>query len=130
MRSGNTAYNSSAFHRALAKLTLLRPGQIALDIGCGRGRTLGALLDLATPTSRAVGLDVAPEQLALAEKAHLTEVSSGRLRLVRHDATEPLPFADGSFDAVVCQNMVECIPEKVPFLRQCHRVLRPGGVMA
>jgi ubiquinone/menaquinone biosynthesis C-methylase UbiE len=129
MRSGNTTYNSSAFHRALAKLTLLRPGQSALDVGCGRGRTLGALLELTAPNGRTIGLDVSPEQLALAKEAHLAEVSSGRLCLVRHDATEPLPFEDGSFDAVVCQNMVECIPEKTLFLRQCHRVLRPGGVM-
>jgi cyclopropane fatty-acyl-phospholipid synthase-like methyltransferase len=41
MRSGNVAYNSSGFHRALARLTRLRPGQTILDLGCGRGRTLG-----------------------------------------------------------------------------------------
>ncbi|MFM9844032.1 MAG: methyltransferase domain-containing protein [Dongiaceae bacterium] len=129
MRSGNVAYNSSGFHRALAKLTRLRPGQTVLDLGCGRGRTLGYLLDLTAPDGRAVGLDLSAELLELAERAHQREVSAGRLQLLQHDATQSLPFDDGSFDAVLCQNVLECIPEKAPFLRQCYRVLGPGGVL-
>jgi len=129
MRSGNTPYNSSAFHRALAKITRLRSGQRVLDLGCGRGRTLGALLDLASPGGGAVGLDISPEQLALAAAAHAEAVSSGRLHLVQHDATKPLPFAEGTFDALVCQNVVECIPDKQSFLRECSRVLQTAGIM-
>ncbi len=129
MRSGNVAYNSSGFHRALAKLTRLRPGQTVLDLGCGRGRTLGYLLKLNAPDGRAVGLDLSAELLELAGRAHVGENSAGRLKLVQHDAIEPLPFDDGSFDAVLCQNVLECIPEKAAFLRQCHRVLRPGGAL-
>jgi ubiquinone/menaquinone biosynthesis C-methylase UbiE len=129
MRSGNVAYNSSGFHRALAKLTRLRPGQTVLDLGCGRGRTLGYLLELNAPDGRAVGLDLSVELLELAERAHAREISAGRLKLVQHDAIKSLPFDDGSFDAVLCQNVLECIPEKAAFLRECHRVLRPGGVL-
>jgi len=129
MRSGNVAYNSSGFHRALAKLTRLRPGQTALDLGCGRGRTLGQLLELAAPAGSVVGLDISAELLAVAGQAHASAVTAGRLELVRHDANESLPFDEGRFDVILCQNMVECIPEKTAFLRRCHRILRPGGLL-
>jgi ubiquinone/menaquinone biosynthesis C-methylase UbiE len=129
MRSGNVAYNSSGFHRALARLTRLRPGQSVLDLGCGRGRTLGELLALSAPSGRAIGLDISEELLAAAAKSRSAEVAAGRLQLIRHDAIRPLPFGDEMFDAVLCQNVLECIPDKAPFLRQCHRVLRPGGLL-
>ena len=84
---------------------------------------------MSAPDGRAVGLDLSAELLELAERAHHREVSAGRLKLLQHDATKSLPFDDGSFDVVLCQNVLECIPEKAAFLRQCHRVLRPGGVL-
>jgi len=129
MRSRNIDYNSNAFHRALAELTRLRSGQAVLDLGCGRGRTLGALLQLTGDAGRAVGLDISAQQLSLAERVYADEIARGRLHLVECNAINPLPFDDGSFDALICQNVLECIPEKDPFLRQCHRVLRPGGVI-
>jgi ubiquinone/menaquinone biosynthesis C-methylase UbiE len=129
MRSGNVAYNSSGFHRALAKLTRLRPGQTILDLGCGRGRSLGYLLELTAPAGRVTGLDLSPELLELAGRAHAQAIAAGSLQLLQHDAIKTLPLGDGSFDAVLCQNVLECIPDKAAFLRQCHRILRPGGLL-
>ncbi|HEY7689011.1 MAG TPA: methyltransferase domain-containing protein [Dongiaceae bacterium] len=129
MQSGNLAYNSGAFHRALAKLARLKPGHAALDLGCGRGRTLGPILELIAPGGSATGLDISADQLALTKRTHAGATSSGQLSLVQHDAARPLPFEEGRFDAIVCQNVLECIPDKTSFLAQCHRVLRPGGVL-
>jgi predicted SAM-dependent methyltransferase len=49
----------------------------------------------------------------------------------RHDATTPLPFGDASFDAVYHSHLLEHLPRDraAPFLRECWRVLRPGGVL-
>jgi SAM-dependent methyltransferase len=46
---------------------------------------------------------------------------------VVHDLAQlPLPFADASFDEVLCQDVLEHL-DYVPVLRELHRILRPGG---
>ena len=47
------------------------------------------------------------------------------------DVTQPLPFANASFDAVYHSHLLEHLPhaQALPFLRECRRVLRSNGVM-
>ena len=40
-----------------------------------------------------------------------------------------LPFRDGCFDLVLSHSVIEHLPSAVGYLRECHRVLRPGGVL-
>lgn len=49
----------------------------------------------------------------------------------RWDVTQPLPFADEAFDAVYHSHLLEHLPRDraLPFLQECRRVLKPGGVM-
>ena len=43
------------------------------------------------------------------------------------DANAALPFADGSFDGVVCVDAVNHLRDRAAVLREWRRVLRPGG---
>ena len=50
-----------------------------------------------------------------------------RMRLVQADATA-LPFADSSFDGVICSETIEHIPHDNKVIKEIARVLRPRGV--
>ena len=89
----------------------------ALDLGCGDGR-LGAELR----ARRVVGADVSRVPLERA-RARLGEVV-----LVEPD--EPLPFEDGSFDLVLCAEMLEHVRDVQLLVSEVRRVLRPGGTLA
>ena len=76
------------------------PGEI-LDVGCGQAKYTGA-----------VGVDISPDTAAD----------------VVHDLNQhPWPFADGSFDQVLCQDVLEHVREPLAFVAELHRICRPGA---
>lgn len=95
-------------------------GLVVADLGCGDGRTVQALLRLDHPPRLVHALD---HSAALPD--HLLHDERVRSRIV--DLDEPLPFDDGALDRVVSMNVVEALADPGQFLRECHRVLRPGG---
>jgi SAM-dependent methyltransferase len=90
------------------------PGQAVLDVACGTGVVARAAADRMGGHGRVAGADLNEGMLAVA----------GRLRpdieWHRADAAD-LPFADGSFDAVLCQSALMFFPDQVRALRE-----RPG----
>ena len=94
----------------------------SLDVGCGAG---GLVTELADRFSVAIGTDVEPLALRL---AGVDYVPPGVVLLAA--AAERLPFASGSFDAVTSCDVIEHLDDDVGALREFHRVLRPGGVLA
>jgi SAM-dependent methyltransferase len=72
---------------------------------------------------RATGVDVDAAALAWARRGDLAAT------LVRA-ALERLPFADASFDKILCTEVLEHIRDDVAALRELRRVLRPGGRLA
>lgn len=111
------------------ELAKVQPGELSLDIGCGRGEIL---LHCVLAGSWVWGLDYAPEALKLARQAIVKNLSielNQRVALQRCSAIE-LPFADCSVDLVFMLDVVEHLPlhELEKSLEEVWRVLKPGDV--
>ena len=104
----------------LAGLGRTLPDGPVLDIGCGAGP---GLRYLATRGAEAVGIDASFYAL---QRARDFVASAG---LAQTDARASLPFRDGVFGLVLASEVIEHLPDGVPFLQECFRVLRPGGVV-
>ena len=75
-----------------------------------------------------VAVDLAPAMLALAARRRDASPHGARIELLLGDA-RALALGDASFDAVFSNTILHHLPEPVPFLREAHRLLRPGGVL-
>ena len=103
----------------------LGAGQLVLDAGCRDGRWA---VELANRYGcRVVGVDLV---LAGAPKRGSFDAAevAGQVRLLRGDI-EALPIAGGSCDLVWCRDTLSCLNDCATALRECARVLRPGGGM-
>jgi len=106
----------------------LKPGSKVLDAGCGGGRHLSEAFRARGVS--VVGIDLNKDD---ALKAHNTtkimrhegEDGGGSALVMVSDVTS-LPFADESFDIVICSEVLEHIPEHRTAIREIIRVLKPG----
>ena len=98
----------------------LRPRSI-LETAAGTGVVTDALVR-ALPDAEIVATDLNPPMLDVAS----ARTSSPNLSFRQADALD-LPFADGSFDLVVCQFGIMFYPDKVKGNAEARRVLRDGG---
>jgi tocopherol O-methyltransferase len=95
-----------------------------LDVGCGIG---GSSLYLAEKfNANATGITLSPVQAARATERAKEANLSTRCSFQVADA-QAMPFADNSFDLVWSLESGEHMPDKSQFLRECYRVLKPGG---
>ena len=97
----------------------LEPARHALDVGCGDG-----VVSAVVPAEQLTLADVSPVALGRA-RARLPEAEAVEL-----EPDEPLPFADGSFDLVVCTEAIEHVHDLQLFLSEVRRVLEPRGRLA
>ena len=100
------------------------PGDHVLEIGCGTA-ALGAAI--AARGAAVVASDLSLRWLVLAGK-RLAGSSARAVDLVAC-AAEALPFPDESFELVAAADVVEHVESPARFVRECARVLRPGGLL-
>lgn len=109
--------------RTVADAAQIQPGQRALDVACGTGVLAREIAARIGADGRVVGVDPNPGMLAAANQlAPAIEW--------REAGAESLPFADGSFDAVVSQFGLMFFTDRRQALREMLRVLTPGGRLA
>lgn len=109
--------------RAVLRYLDPQPGQVILDCGSGMGFYSYAIQRL-YPECQVVALDGDNKALRFAQAR-----VSPRAALTLGDI-QRLPFADASFDAVIMSEVLEHLEDDLEGLRQAHRVLKPGGVLA
>ncbi len=107
----------------------LKPGCAVLDAGCGSGRHLRALARL--PGSSIFGIDRNSSDVAEAVRAlqEMPDALSREVSVTSADITK-MPFADETFDCVICSEVLEHIPEHEAALNELVRVLKPRGTLA
>ncbi|WP_375431973.1 class I SAM-dependent methyltransferase [uncultured Friedmanniella sp.] len=127
------AVSAAAYHRFMGRFSEplaeqfvavvgLRPGQRALDVGCGPGA-------LTAPLVAALG----PDAVSAVDPSP-TFVTAAQQRFpgldVRQGTAEHLDWPDDTFDAAFAQLVVHFMTDPVAGLREMGRVTRPGGVVA
>jgi len=96
-------------------------GRSVLEIGCGAGVDLA---HFARGGARVTGIDLAASAVDLARTNFAQQGLDGRFEVADG---EHLPFADNAFDLIYAHGVVQYTPDPAQMIRECRRVLVPGG---
>ncbi len=107
-------YWQRARHRIILGFLAASPRHArVLDIGCGSSRIIQDL-------PQVIGLDILLPKLRFLRGRHS--------RLIQGDIFA-LPFPGAAFDAVICSEVIEHIPDRPSLFAELTRILRPGGTL-
>ncbi|MGB7414051.1 MAG: class I SAM-dependent methyltransferase [Thermosynechococcaceae cyanobacterium] len=92
-----------------------KPGRL-LEVGCGAGKYLNRMKQSGWEVE---GVDFDPKVAKTVADRYSINIHTGTL--------ESIGYADQSFDAVTMNHVIEHIPDPVALLKECNRILKPGG---
>jgi arsenite methyltransferase len=100
----------------------LSPSERVLDVGCGPGFLCESIADIVGRDGTVIGIDISSDFVALCKRRNPSKWLSYEVG----DATQ-LAQPDASFDAVVCTQVAEYIPDVDRALSAVFRVVKRGG---
>ncbi len=110
---------------AILEAAQLRPGLRVLDLASGVGDPALSIAAEVAPAGRVTATDLGPGMMSLAEE--LARKKGTTNIEFREANAESLPFADESYDILTCRFGIMFFPDLRKALRECFRVLKPGG---
>jgi ubiquinone/menaquinone biosynthesis C-methylase UbiE len=102
----------------------LQPAERILDVACGTGIVARRAAARVGPEGEVAGIDINPSMLSLARERAVG--IDPPIRWKESDAAQ-LPFADASFDVVLCQQGLQFFGDRPAALAEMLRVVRPEG---
>ena len=110
-------------------LLKLEKNAIVMDMGTGTGAIIPYLAEKLSDQGQIIGIDFSEKMIKTAnariEKLNITSKANAMVA----DGTK-LPFPDGHFDAIIATFAFTSFPEPEKAIRECARVLRPGGTFS
>jgi SAM-dependent methyltransferase len=120
----NSWLTADELERFGAALQLQRSVRL-LDVACGSG---GPALHLAQLTHcDVVGVELYEDAVANGNRSAREAGLDGHASFVRADAADRLPFDSGSFEAVLCIDAINHLPDRQRVLADWARIVQPGG---
>jgi SAM-dependent methyltransferase len=124
---GNKTYAGIRRSQRRSKIVVRETGRFSdpkvLELGCGVG-TFSRMMLTESPRLRLVSCDISPKAIeaAAARCAQFPNV------LFQVADAAAMPFAAGAFDAVIGNSILHHL-DLVKTLKECHRILKPGGIL-
>jgi ubiquinone/menaquinone biosynthesis C-methylase UbiE len=122
---GQNSWLSADEYRKFFQWLDLTPASKVLEIASGSG---GPALFMARSTGcHITAIDNNENAIITANRQAKEQDLEAQVQFQQGDASLPLPFADGTFDAVVCIDAINHLPGRLQVLREWFRVLKAGG---
>jgi SAM-dependent methyltransferase len=122
---GQNSWLTADEYRTYAAWLQVGAGSHVLEVGCGAG---GPALYLARMTGAQVtGVDINAHGIAAGNTMAHEQQLGARVHFEQVDASGTLPFADGHFDALVCIDAINHLPDRLKVLQEWTRVVKAGG---